>query len=158
MIELKNYSTHSQEYGFLKINEILESDSVKFHGVACLVEDSTLYSSISFMEECKKREIKPVIGLTVHVGHEGKDLGIVTLYAKNENGFKSLVNVCNSITTNSNEDKFVDIKDVIGNNKDTFILMGSHGSLIYDSILRKMAILLKKLLTMLKKHLVVIFM
>jgi len=151
MIELKNYSTHSQEYGFLKINEILESDSVKFHGVACLVEDSTLYSSISFMEECKKREIKPVIGLTVHVGHEGKDLGTVTLYAKNENGFKSLVNVCNSITTNSNEDKFVDIKDVIGNNKDTFILMGSHGSLIYDSILKKDGDFIEEIVNNVKK-------
>lgn len=137
MIELKNYSTHSLEYGFLTIKEILESDSVKFHGVACLVEDSTLYSSISFIEECKQREIKPVIGLTVHVGHDGKDLGTVTLYAKNENGFKSLVNICNAITQNSNEDRLVDIKDVIDNNKDTFILMGSHGSLIYDSILNK---------------------
>lgn len=151
MIELKNYSTHSQEYGFLKINEILESDSVKFHGVACLVEDSTLYSSISFIEECKKREIKPVIGLTVHVGHEGKDLGTVTLYAKNENGFKSLVNVCNSITTNSNEDKFVDIKDVIGNNKDTFILMGSHGSLIYDSIIKKDGDFIEEIVNNVKK-------
>jgi DNA polymerase-3 subunit alpha len=137
MIELKNYSTHSKEFGFLTINEILESDSVKFHGVACLVEDSTLYSSISFIEECKKRDIKPVIGLTVHVGAEGKDVGTVTLYAKNQEGFKSLVNVVNSITVNSNEDKLVDIKDVIDNNKDTFILIGSHGSLIYDSILKK---------------------
>jgi len=151
MIELKNYSTHSQEYGFLTIKEILDSESVKFHGVACLVEDSTLYSSISFMEECKQREIKPVIGLTVHIGHDGKDLGTVTLYAKNENGFKSLVNICNAITQNANEDRLVDIKDVIDNNKDTFILMGSHGSLIYDSILNQDGEFIEKVVSNVKE-------
>lgn len=137
MIELKNYSTYSKEYGFLKINEILDSDSVKTHGVACLVEDSTLYSSVSFIEECKKKDIKPIIGLTVHIGYEDKDLGTVTLFAKNEDGFKSLVAIANSVYTNSDDDKLVDISSVIENNKDTFILLGSHGSLIYDSILNK---------------------
>lgn len=151
MIELKNYSTHSKEFGFLSINEILDSESVKLHGVACLVEDSTLYSSISFIDECKKREIKPVIGLTVHIGHDNKDLGTVTLYAKNENGFKSLVNICNAIQTNSDEDKFVDIKDVMDNNKDTFIIMGSHGSLIYDAIIKKDGDFIENIIPNIKK-------
>lgn len=137
MIELKNYSTYSKEYGFLKINDILESDSVKNNGVACLVEDSSLYATVSFIEECKKRDIKPVVGLTVHVGYDEKDLGTVTLFAKNENGFKSLVAISNKIYTNNNDDKLIDIKDIIENNKDTFVVIGSHGSLIYDSILNK---------------------
>jgi len=137
MIDLKNYSIYSKEFGFLKFDDIFESESVKLYNVASLVEDSTLYSSISFIEECKKRDVKPIIGLTVHIGHDGKDLGTVTLFAKNENGFRSLTNVVNNISSNQNEDKLVDIEHVIQNNADTFILIGSHGSLIYDSIMKQ---------------------
>ncbi len=151
MIELKNYSTYSKEYGFLKIEEILDSESVKFHGVACLVEDSTLYSSVTFIEECKKRDIKPVIGLTVHIGHEDKDLGTVTLYAKNENGFKSLASICNSININSNDDKLVPIESIIANNKDTLIIIGSHGSLIHDSIINQDEEFIDRVVNNLKK-------
>lgn len=137
MIDLKNYSTYSKDFGFLKISEIFESDSTKVNGVAALVEDSTLYSSISFIEEAKKRKVKPIIGLTVHIGNDDKDLGTVTLFAKNQNGFNSLVNIVNSITHNKNEDSLVDIEHVIANNKDTILVIGSFGSLIYDSILNE---------------------
>lgn len=137
MIEIKNYSTNSQEYGFLKIEEILELDSVKKYNVACLTEDSTLFSSIDFIEKCKEKGIKPVIGLTVHIGHEEKDLGTITLYAKNKDGFKSLCSILNSAKENKDQDKLVDIQDVISNKSDLIAILGGYGSLIYNPILQK---------------------
>lgn len=137
MIDLKNYSTFSQEYGFLKINEILESESVKASGVACLTEDSTLFTALDFIDACKKRNIKPIIGLTVHIGHEETQLGTVTLYAKSQEGFQSLVNIVNSITRTKDQDKLVKINDIIENKQDVIAIIGGFNSLIYKAILDK---------------------
>lgn len=137
MIDLKNYSTYSQEFGFLKIQEILESESVKQTGVACLTEDSTLYSAVEFIEECEKKNIKPIIGLTVHIGHDEEDIGTLTLYAKNRDGFQSLVNIVNSINKNKNEDRLVDITKVIENKNNLVAIMGGYNSIIYRPILNK---------------------
>lgn len=137
MIELKNYSTNSQEYGFLKIEDIINSESANEHKVACLTEDSTLYSSIDFTDQCNAKGIKPIIGLTVHIGHEGNDLGTITLYAKNKEGFKSLSAIINNIKVNKDEDKLVDIADVITNKNDLIAILGGYGSLIYNPIINK---------------------
>lgn len=137
MIELKNYSTNSQEYGFLKIDEILNSESVQLNKIACLTEDSTLYSSIEFIEKCKEKGIKPIIGLTVHIGHEEKDLGTITLYAKNKEGFKSLCSILNTAKENKDQDKLVDIQDVIANKNNIISIIGGYGSLIYNPIIEK---------------------
>lgn len=137
MIELKNYSTNSQEYGFLKIEEIINSESATLNKVACLTEDSTLYSSIDFIDKCKEKGIKPVIGLTVHIGHDGNDLGTITLYAKNKEGFHSLSAILNNSKENKDEDRLVDILDVINNKNNLIAVLGGYGSLIYNPILNK---------------------
>lgn len=137
MIELKNYSTSSKEYGFLKIDEILNLESVEKNNVACLTEDSTLFSSIEFIERCKEKGVKPIIGLTVHIGYEEKDLGTITLYAKNKDGFKSLCSILNNAKENKDQEMLVDVQDIIENKNDLIAIMGGYGSLIYSPIFEK---------------------
>lgn len=135
MIELKNYSTYSLEHGFLSLDEIIESDSAKENKVAVLTEDSTLISSIEFIEKCVKKGIKPIIGLTVHLGHEDKDAGTVTLYAKNREGFQSLVNIVNAINKTKNEDRLVTVSDVFDNKNNLIAVIGGKNSILEQPIL-----------------------
>ena len=58
MIELKNYSTNSKEYGFLTIDEIVNSESANLHKVAAITDDTTLFSSIEFIDKCNEKNIK----------------------------------------------------------------------------------------------------
>lgn len=152
MIELKNYSTNSKEYGFLTIDEIVNSESANLHKVAAITDDTTLFSSIEFIDKCNEKNIKPIIGLTVHIGHEGKDLGTLTLYAKNKEGFLSLSAILNSAEENKDQDRLVDIVEIINNKNGLIATLGSYGSLLYNPIIEKDEDFIYNIIDNLHKH------
>lgn len=132
-IELKNYSTYSVDNGFLKINEILDMESVQKNKIAVLTDDSTLAGVPYFLDACKEKGVKPVIGVTIHIKDKNLnvDAGTITLYAKNDEGFKSLT----KIISNVDEDNLIEWKDVLTNSQSLILMDGGTGSCL-DNLLK----------------------
>ena len=99
------------EYNMLKnachLDEYIEY--AKEHGCSYLsITDPNLHGHYKFYKKCLKYGIKPLIGLEIKVKH---DFGYDTLllYAKNNIGYKNLLNICSM----SHIKKEITIKDLI---------------------------------------------
>lgn len=67
-----------------KLFPALKKNNINAAGIC----DDNLLGSYSFYKECKKNDIKPIIGLEIFI--DGKS---IYLYAKNYNGYKDLLNI-----------------------------------------------------------------
>src|SRR5690625_4584961 len=60
-----------------------------FHSLA-LTDENVLYGAISFYNACKKRNIKPILGIIVSI-KEGDDNTPIILLAENNDGYRQLM-------------------------------------------------------------------
>lgn len=90
----------------IKIDDLIEELSL--YGIkACALCDDNLFGAIEFYDKCKKKGIKPIIGLEVNLD------GTFLLYAKNYKGYQ---NLCNINTLISDDDlSFDTIKPYLDN-------------------------------------------
>ena len=80
-----NYSLLSS---LLKIDDIIEYS--KSHNLSSAVLcDNSMFGVCEFYHKCRNNNIKPVIGLEVKYGDN-----YICLYAKNYDGYKSLIKIC----------------------------------------------------------------
>lgn len=149
-IELKNFSTYSVDNGFLKIEDIVGMDSVKQTGVAFLTDDSTLAGVPYFLDECKKNNVKPIIGATIHIKDKSQntDAGTITLYAKDDEGFRNLSNIISSL----DEDNLIEWKDISSNFNNLIVMDGGHGSCLDKIVSSGNAEASQKYVEFLKKY------
>src|SRR5690606_11410391 len=70
-----------------------------------LTDDNVMYGAIAFYKECKKRGVKPIIGMTASVlsedEHNQQQAYPVVLLAKNNKGYQNLLKISSSIQTKS---------------------------------------------------------
>ena len=89
-IKTNNYLLHSM----IKIKDLIKV--AKENGIKTLtITDDNMYGCIEFYKECKKNDIKPIIGLEISLPEK------IILYAKNYEGYKNLI----KITTLKSENK-----------------------------------------------------
>ena len=95
-IKTNNYLLHSM----IKIKELVKV--AKDNNIEALtITDNNMYGTLEFYKECKKNNIKPIIGLEISIPEK------IILYARNINGYKNLI----KITTLKSE-KGLDTKDL----------------------------------------------
>lgn len=88
-IKTNNYLLHSM----IKIKDLVKI--AKENNIKSLtITDNNMYGCIEFYKECKKNNIKPIIGLEISLPEK------IILYAKNYQGYKNLI----KITTLKSED------------------------------------------------------
>lgn len=124
MIDLKNISKYSKEYGFLSIDEIIESPSTKKNRVAFLTDHSTMFASYDFIESCSNNGIKPVVGIIVAFKDDFDQRRELTLYAKNKEGFSALTRLTHKSISDKKYDKTFNIEDIYDLGKDVSIVVG----------------------------------
>ena len=95
-------SDYSLLKSLIKIPNLIEYLNDKNITAAAILDDN-LFGSMCFYNECIKNNIKPIIGLNVKV-----NTGSVYLYAKNYNGYQSLLKI-NTILQ-EREITYVDLK------------------------------------------------
>lgn len=84
-IPLFNKSNYSLLSSLLKVDDII--NYAKQSNISSIaISDTNMYATMEFINKCKKENIKPIIGLHILL----EDASIV-LYAKNHNGYKSLI-------------------------------------------------------------------
>ncbi|MDD4831829.1 MAG: DNA polymerase III subunit alpha [Bacilli bacterium] len=69
---------------------------------ALAITDNNMYGTLEFYKECKKNNIKPIIGLELKINEE-----ILLLYAKNYKGYQNLTNL-----TYINQDRDLNYEDL----------------------------------------------
>ena len=65
------------------------------------ITDKTLYGAYKFYLECKKNNIKPIIGIEYSYDINNISSNVL-LYAKNNNGYKNLIKISTLIKTDKN--------------------------------------------------------
>ena len=100
-IPLFNKSNYSLLSSLLKVSDLI--DHAKKQNISSIaIADTNMYATMEFIKKCETESIKPIIGLHISLD----DFSIV-LYAKNYDGYKSLI----KLSTIQNE-KQVTIEDI----------------------------------------------
>src|SRR3989344_7278962 len=99
-IHLHTHSHFSLLNALPKIKDLVKAAKENNMPALALTDAGNMYGAIEFYKECKKQEIKPIIGVDFYVASRGrldKQSGIdsrrfrLVLLAKNEAGYKNLI-------------------------------------------------------------------
>ncbi|MGI9118216.1 MAG: DNA polymerase III subunit alpha [Minisyncoccia bacterium] len=97
---LHTHSHYSLLDGLSKIPELVKAAKADGMQAIALTDHGNLYGAIEFYQECKKKELKPIIGVEAYVAPRSrfdKDPGIdnrryhLTLLAENMAGYKNII-------------------------------------------------------------------
>ncbi len=93
---LKLKSEYSICTSTLKIKESVAI--AKKHGMQSIAicDDGNLFGSLEFSNECVKYGIKPIIGVTMKLHKLNRELGEISIYAKNQEGYANILQITNS--------------------------------------------------------------
>ena len=107
----------------IKISDLM--NYFKEHNItAAAILDDNLFGSMCFYNECKKNNIKPIIGINITLS-----LGNIYLYAKNYSGYQNLLKI-NTIIQNR-DINYIDLKSY---NKDVICILPYKNINIYNEI------------------------
>lgn len=99
-IHLHTHSHYSLLTALPKIDDLVKKAKKYEMSALALTDNCNLYGAIEFFSECKKKEIKPIIGIDAYIAprtRHDKEAGIdksrtrLVLLAKNEVGYKNLI-------------------------------------------------------------------
>ncbi len=99
-VHLHNHTHYSLLDGLQKIPQLLDQVEALGQKAVAITDHGTLSGAIEFYKECKKRDIKPIIGMEAYVAprkhtdkssKEDRTPYHLTLLAKNEQGYKNLL-------------------------------------------------------------------
>jgi DNA polymerase-3 subunit alpha len=99
-IHLHTHSHYSLLNALPKIPDLIDSAIKDGQTSIALTDNCNLYGAIEFYQKCKKKEIKPIIGIDAYVAYRSrlsKESGVdkeryrLVLLAKNDAGYKNLI-------------------------------------------------------------------
>ena len=125
-----NYSTFSNGYGFLKIEEIIKISKKNNSKYAVLTDHMTCLGFPEFEEKCIKEGIKPIFGLSVSVDSLDGDF---ILIARNSDGISSLRNIVSSKYKNNEGHEKISINDLKKLSSNLLLITGNPFSFLGKS-------------------------
>ncbi len=106
-IHLRLHSNFSLAEGMLSFEQ-LSNFCVKNNQPAIAITDtSNLFGALEFSLKMISCGIQPIIGMQVNVFQNEKNSGEVVLLAKNEKGYKNLLILTSSLSTNNDNGKYI---------------------------------------------------
>ncbi len=124
---IKIHTQYSICEGAIKIDELAQyckENKIKSMGLA---DSFNLCGALEFSEKLSKVGTQPIIGTQLNI-KEHNIIGKVTLYAKTEEGYKSLTKLSSLsyLKSKETEEPACEIKDIVNNNKDLILLTGNY--------------------------------
>ena len=124
-------SAYSLLNGTMTVQKIVhQAKELGFESVA-LTDVNTMHGVMEFVLECKKVNIKPIIGLEISVSYSEYNFPLLCL-AKNDLGYKALLKLSSLVNT---ESKIIDIQTVLEFQNNLFLILYSDYSLFDQSLL-----------------------
>jgi DNA polymerase III subunit alpha len=137
-IHLKTQTEFSITQGLNKIEDMVAKAASDNMGALAITDLNGMFASINFYRECRKKGIKPIIGCDVTVEHDEDNFYQLTVLAKNQNGYKSILALNSRAYTDNRKTDFAAIKEEwLGELQDVIILSGAKQGLIGKNILAK---------------------
>ena len=128
----------------LRLHSIFNQASKRGYDFLAISDTNNLYAAYKFFKLAKKYpEIKPIIGLKLHIFHLEKKTSVL-LYAKNNEGYRSLVII--SSLVQMKDDKRLDIEEFRPYLKDVIVVTTGYESDVDEAILNKDYDLAKQLI------------
>ncbi|MEK7176916.1 MAG: DNA polymerase III subunit alpha [Patescibacteria group bacterium] len=99
-VHLHTHSHYSLLEALPKISDLVKKASLSNMDVLALTDSGNLYGAIEFYKECKKQDIKPIIGVDFYVASRTRldkearidnERSRLVLLAENDNGYKNLL-------------------------------------------------------------------
>ena len=124
---IKIHTQYSICEGAIKIDELAEyckTHKIKSLGLA---DSYNLCGALEFSDKLAKVGTQPIIGTQINIkGYN--TLGKITLYAKTEEGYKTLTKLSSSsyLNTKDTEDPSCEIDELLVNNNDLILLTGNY--------------------------------
>ncbi|MEH7385197.1 DNA polymerase III subunit alpha, partial [Bacillus sp. JJ1521] len=104
-VHLQVQSAYSLLSSAAKVEALVEKASNLGLKALALTDENVMYGAITFYKECRKRGIKPIIGMTASVLSDEEDQTAypVVLLAKNNKGYQNLLKISSAIQTKSKD-------------------------------------------------------
>jgi len=135
-IHLKTQTEYSITQGLNRIENIVKKAVDDKMGALAITDLNGMFGSITFYEECTSSGVKPIIGIDIGVEQDDGNSYQLTLLAKNQNGYKSLIALnSRAYTENRKSDSSFIKEDWLSDLKDVVILSGAKQGLIGQNIL-----------------------
>ncbi len=136
-IHLKTQTEFSINQGLNKISDLVDKASENNMGAVAITDLNGMFGSINFYKEARSAGIKPIIGLDVTVEQESGETYQLTLLAKNESGYKSLIDLNSKAYTQNRKSDFAPIKEEwLGDLNNVIVMSGAKKGLIGQLILK----------------------
>ena len=90
-VHLKTYSEYSLTQGINRISDLVSKSSQQNMPALAVTELNGLFSAVSFYKEARAKGIKPIVGIDISVEQEDGNVYQLTLLAKNNAGYKKLI-------------------------------------------------------------------
>ncbi len=110
-IHLRLHSNFSLAEGMLSFETLLKFCLENNQPAIAITDTNNLFGALEFSLKMTSYGIQPIIGIQMNISQNGKDdkdTGEVVLLAKNEIGYKNLLFLTNSFSSNENYEKFID--------------------------------------------------
>lgn len=111
-----------------------QSDSM---GAVAITDSNGLFGAVAFYKEARKKGLKPIIGLDASIQQEDGNAYSLTLLAKNQNGYKKLIELNSRAYVENRSSEFVAAKEEwLADLEDVIVLSGGKDGLIGQFILK----------------------
>ncbi len=110
-IHLRLHSNFSLAEGMLSFEDLSKFCVENNQPAIAITDTNNLFGALEFSLKMTTFGIQPIIGIQVNISQNGKDdkdTGEVVLLAKNEIGYRNLLFLTNSFSSNENYEKFID--------------------------------------------------
>ena len=110
-IHLRLHSNFSLAEGMLSFDDLSKFCVDNKQPAIAITDTNNLFGALEFSLKMTSYGIQPIIGIQMNISQNGKDdkdTGEVVLLAKNEIGYKNLLFLTNSFSSNENYEKFID--------------------------------------------------
>lgn len=115
MVHLHVRSQYSLLKGTMSLSTIVDNAKNKEITAICLSDFHSMHSAFSFYKQCVVSNIKPLIGMEVHVSLD-EDSFYVNVIAMNYSGYQDLLKLCSAISIESlDKVSFDRLKDYVSN-------------------------------------------
>ncbi|MFA9457156.1 DNA polymerase III subunit alpha [Halalkalibacter sp. AB-rgal2] len=115
------------EYSLLsstnRIEELIQHAHVLGYKQLALTDKNVLYGAVPFYQACKKRGIKPIIGLDISVQVQADSVQNMRLYAKNNEGYKQLMLLSSRWHHKEREDRFLTKEEITSSMENVVIVI-----------------------------------